>query len=300
MPYVSVTLLQSAQSVLTAFAAALQERALAALSQSGIEARLGVRVVEVTASEVVLKTGERLPAGLCVWSTGNASRPFVRDLVDKIPEQRALNAAAPPTAKKLAVDPYLRVVGAEDVVALGDCASTLLAGGPFLPATAQVAGQQGAYVGRMLSRGFSFGRGGLDQPPPVRAVSDAARRAALRPPPPLDLGRLGARPGGLTELDLDAATTGDPYANLAPPPGAEYATRQVFEFLSLGLLASLGRETALVQAEAGPLSVQLAGFVAWLLYASVYLVKQVSLRNRVLILFDGIKTRVFGRDLSQF
>jgi len=27
---------------------------------------------------------------------------------------------------------------------------------------------------------------------------------------------------------------------------------------------------------------------------------QVSLRNRVLILFDWAKTRVFGRDLSQF
>lgn len=55
-----------------------------------------------------------------------------------------------------------------------------------------------------------------------------------------------------------------------------------------------------MQAEAGPVSVQLGGFLAWLLYASVYTVKQVSLRNRVLILFDYAKTKVFGRDLSQF
>jgi NADH:ubiquinone reductase (non-electrogenic) len=303
MPYVSVTLLQSAQSVLTAFAAALQERALNALKTSGIEARLGVRVVEVTKNEVVLKTGERLPAGLCVWSTGNAARPFVRELVEQIPLQSELNAKSSAAGRKLAVDPYLRVVGLEDVVALGDCASTLLSGGPFLPATAQVAGQQGAYVGRMLSRGFTFGKGGLEQPPPIRAASESARREALKPPPPLDLEKLAARPGGLTELDVEAAVYGDPYLNLAPPPGAEYATRDTVAFLSLGLLASLGGSnlpTALVQAEAGPLSVQLSGFIAWLLYASVYLVKQVSLRNRVLILFDYFKTKVFGRDLSQF
>ena len=32
----------------------------------------------------------------------------------------------------------------------------------------------------------------------------------------------------------------------------------------------------------------------------VYLTKQVSFRNRVLILFDWIKAQVFGRDLSNF
>jgi len=203
MPYVSVTLLQSAQSVLTAFAAALQARALGALRTAGINARLGVRVVELTGTEVVLKTGERLPCGLCVWSTGNAARPFVRDLVDQIPQQRELNGGKSGAARKLAIDPYCRVVGAEDVVALGDCASPALAGGPSLPATAQVAGQQGAYVGRMLSRGFGFGRGGLDQPPPIRALTEAAWLAARRPPPPLDLARLAAREGGLTELDVE-------------------------------------------------------------------------------------------------
>jgi hypothetical protein len=40
-----------------------------------------------------------------------------------------------PFAKKLAVDPYMRVVGAEDIIAIGDCAK--MVGSP-LPATAQV------------------------------------------------------------------------------------------------------------------------------------------------------------------
>lgn len=33
---------------------------------------------------------------------------------------------------------------------------------------------------------------------------------------------------------------------------------------------------------------------------SVYITKQVSFRNRVLILFDWMKAQVFGRDLSNF
>ena len=32
-----------------------------------------------------------------------------------------------------------------------------------LPATAQVAGQQGAYAAHLINRGFSLGRGGMDQ-----------------------------------------------------------------------------------------------------------------------------------------
>jgi NADH:ubiquinone reductase (non-electrogenic) len=44
----------------------------------------------------------------------------------------------------------------------------------------------------------------------------------------------------------------------------------------------------------------LYGGFAFLLWRSVYITKQVSFRNRVLILFDWLKTRVFGRDLSMF
>jgi NADH:ubiquinone reductase (non-electrogenic) len=59
----------------------------------------------------------------------------VRDIVDQLPQQVELNAAAREPAKKLAIDPYLRVVGAEDLIALGDCSKLLE---DSLPATAQV------------------------------------------------------------------------------------------------------------------------------------------------------------------
>lgn len=49
---------------------------------------------------------------------------------------------------------------------------------------------------------------------------------------------------------------------------------------------------ALTQIEAGENSLNLYGGFAFLLWRSVYITKQVSFRNRVLILFDWIKTRV--------
>lgn len=59
-----------------------------------------------------------------------------------------------------------------------------------------------------------------------------------------------------------------------------------------------GNDRALIQTEVSDIQYGLSGRVALLLWSSTYLVKQVSTRNRVLILFDWIKTRVFGRDLS--
>lgn len=115
MGYVKVTLLQSAQSILTTFSAPLQAQAIRNFEAAGIDVRLGVRVtaVERDAIKLTTKDGaeEALPYGVCVWSTGNAARPLVRDLVASVPDQAALNAGAPPAAVKLAVDPYLRVIG---------------------------------------------------------------------------------------------------------------------------------------------------------------------------------------------
>ncbi|GFH32638.1 FAD/NAD(P)-binding domain-containing protein, partial [Haematococcus lacustris] len=83
---------------------------------------------------VILQGGERLRHGVCVWSTGNAANPLVQQLVEHVPAQATANAGKPAVGRKLLVDSFLRVVGARDVLALGDCASVCT--GP-LPATAQ-------------------------------------------------------------------------------------------------------------------------------------------------------------------
>lgn len=55
-------------------------------------------------------------------------------IAEQVPAQAEFSGGRP-AATKLAVDPFLRIVGARDALALGDCA---MLHGNRLPATAQV------------------------------------------------------------------------------------------------------------------------------------------------------------------
>ena len=73
-----------------------------------------------------------------------------------------------------------------------------------------------------------------------------------------------------------------------------------FEFLNLGLLAYIGGGEALTQIEIVEVPIaSYAGSTSFVLWRSVYLVKQVVTRNRILILFDWMKRVLFGYDITR-
>lgn len=75
---------------------------------------------------------------------------------------------------------------------------------------------------------------------------------------------------------------------------------QPVDFLNLGLLAYVGGGEALSQVELGSVPIfSYAGSISFVLWRSVYLVKQVATRNRVLVTFDWLKTSFFGRDITR-
>lgn len=291
---------------------------------------------------------------MVLWSAGNSSRPLVRDLVQRVPEQIPYSIKNPVVAK-IAVDPWLRVIGAKDALAIGDCSVTT---GRRLPATAQVAGQQGAFVGRLLNRGYRIGRGGVigengSFVPPVapgvsagelaRSWGDAVRRSMDSPaafaseeeedsPSSSSSSSRGTRAGravaaslwlpqllggeargdseallrdarreaGLSSRDggesnRSSAALSSSSSSWQPPP-------KPFEFLSLGILAYVGSDKGVSDVSIPGVgeTVKVSGYLSFLLWRSVYITKQVSTRNRVLILFNWVTTRVFGRDLSLF
>src|SRR5439155_2490535 len=135
---VRVTLLEAGRTVLSAFDEPLREYTLRHFRSHKIAVRTETRVTEVTRTGVRLAGGEEVPAGLVLWCTGFAANPFV---------------AALPWAKdkagRLVTDECLRVPGADGVYALGDCACPR---GLNLLQLAQVAEQQGKYLGRLLNR----------------------------------------------------------------------------------------------------------------------------------------------------
>jgi NADH:ubiquinone reductase (non-electrogenic) len=81
-----------------------------------------------------LSTGETMQYGVCLWSAGNSSREVTQQIFVGLEDQQPF-AAPRPEMQKLAVDPYLRIIGAKNAFAAGDCARIVSAP---LPPTAQV------------------------------------------------------------------------------------------------------------------------------------------------------------------
>ena len=78
--------------------------------------------------------------------------------------------------------------------------------------------------------------------------------------------------------------------------GREGKTAEPFRFKASGMLAYIGGGEALADLP----QVKWSGRGAWLFWRSVYLTKLVSPANKIKVLFDWIKARLFGRDLSRF
>jgi NADH:quinone reductase (non-electrogenic) len=208
-----VVLVEAAPRLLGGFGEALSEYTRSHFLREGIEVRTGSPVARIEATEIFFADGRTLRHGLVIWAGGNAPVALTREL-----------GLATTANGRLVVDRYLRVPGRENVYALGDCAAC---GEPPLPATAQVAQQQGQYLADCL-----------------------IRRRPLEP----------------------------------------------FGFRRMGMLAYIGGGEALADLP----NVQWSGRGAWLFWRSVYLTKLVSPANKVKVLFDWVKAKVFGRDLSRF
>ena len=132
-----ITLLEASPQLLGTFDAVLGDYAKRHFLHEGIDVRTGMQVTEVGARMLTLQDGTVLPFGMLVWSTGTAPTPLVSTL-----------SFARDRAGRLFVDPWLRVDGTENICAIGDCAAFRV---QPLPATAQVAQQEGAYLARAIT-----------------------------------------------------------------------------------------------------------------------------------------------------
>ena len=137
-PHAQITLLEARDAILTSFDVKLGHYALSHFQRTGVAIRTNSHVVEVKENAVLLRTGEEIPCGLVVWSTGIAANEMVQ----------ALDLPKGPL-KRLLTDRHFLVLGTENVYAIGDCARME---DQDLPSTAQVAQQQGKYLARHLNR----------------------------------------------------------------------------------------------------------------------------------------------------
>jgi NADH:ubiquinone reductase (non-electrogenic) len=137
IPDVDITLLEAGDAILNSFDAALSEYTIRNFQRQKISVRLHSQVAIVKEKELELKDGSHVPYGLLVWSTGNTQTPFVKSL----PFEKD-------RASRIITDEFFRVKGFPHIFAFGDCATIE---GQALPATSQVAQQEGRYLARTLN-----------------------------------------------------------------------------------------------------------------------------------------------------
>lgn len=136
---VRITLLEASKKVLSSFDASLSEYTMKTFRKRGIDLRTGSLVKEVREHEVVLSDGTLVPFGLLVWSAGIAPQEFIQSLKSMPKDKHG----------RIVVDEYLKVKDNEDIYAVGDCSSIE---SKALPATAQVAQQQAAYLAKAFNK----------------------------------------------------------------------------------------------------------------------------------------------------
>jgi NADH dehydrogenase len=140
----SIVLIEGGNRILPTFAESLSGKAASRLEKLGVKVLTGTKVDKVD-EQGVIAGGKRIPSATVLWTAGVTASPVVRTV--GVPTDRA---------GRLPVDPHLMVQGVEGVFAVGDVAA-LSQGGRPLPGVAQVAIQQGRYVGRLISRQLKGG-----------------------------------------------------------------------------------------------------------------------------------------------
>jgi NADH dehydrogenase len=146
-----IVLLDMAPRVLGTFSENLSQAAKTRLENLGVEVRLGHGADQIDADGVMV-AGERIFSRTVIWTAGVAPSPA----------GKWLNVATD-RAGRVRVQPDVSVPGYPEVFVVGDTASLDQDGKP-LPGVAQVAIQQGHYVGNLIHRVIS----GKSRPGPFR------------------------------------------------------------------------------------------------------------------------------------
>jgi len=135
----SIFLLEGGKRVLPSFAESLAEKAAARLGKLGVKVVTGAMVEHIDERGVSVG-GKRIESSTVLWTAGVSPSPLVKML-----------GVATDRAGRACVSPHLNLPDSRRVFVVGD-AGTLMQDGKPLPGVAQVAIQQGRYVGRLIAQ----------------------------------------------------------------------------------------------------------------------------------------------------
>jgi NADH dehydrogenase len=143
-----IVLVQSGERILPPYHADLSAGAAKSLSRLGVEVVTGGRVSDVGPEHVTVAFGDQseiIPTHTVLWAAGVKASPLGSALA---------KATGAPLDRggRVEVEPDLTVPGHPEIFVIGDLANFAHDGGKPLPGVAQVAIQQGRYVGDLVKR----------------------------------------------------------------------------------------------------------------------------------------------------
>src|SRR5271156_6692295 len=134
----SIFLLEGGKRVLPSFAESLATKAAARLVKLGVRVVTGAMVEQIDERGVTVG-GKRIESSTVLWTAGVSPSPLVKML-----------GVATDRVGRACVSPHLNLPDNRRVFVVGDAAILMQDGKP-LPGVAQVAIQQGRYVGRLIA-----------------------------------------------------------------------------------------------------------------------------------------------------
>ncbi|MFA5404809.1 MAG: FAD-dependent oxidoreductase [Ignavibacteria bacterium] len=143
--FVEVVLIEAGASLLAAFDEKLRDYTMKIFKRQKIIMKIKSFVFKVTDKKIFLMDGGELNYGVLIWVTGNSSTEFIKNSGLELDKKG-----------KVFVNEFFRVKKSDDyfydnIFAVGDC-THMIAG--ELPATAQVAQQQGFYLSKVFNVGL--------------------------------------------------------------------------------------------------------------------------------------------------
>ena len=301
-----VTLVQSADHILNTYDKKISEYAEQTLSNANVDVVTNSRVLEVKEGSVVVKDKKsgnvrEVPYGVCVWSTGVASIPLTKALMEQA------SGTAQAKARALRVDSGLQALGLKDVWAVGDAAAV---DNPKLRAALK----------DLFKEADDDNSGYLD----TGEYDKCIRIAMERFPQSAEHLRKVRRgfdeadtdhDGKLSMAEMDAVLTSVDKKTRAYPATAQVAAQQGtwlakrfnsdnvsdgFVYKHKGELCYLGQEKAAAGlASASGDEVVLVGEVVSALWHGAYFNMMRDERMKLKVGFDWAKARLFGRDTSR-
>eukprot|EP01114_Cavostelium_apophysatum_P018332 TRINITY_DN5656_c0_g1_i2.p1 TRINITY_DN5656_c0_g1~~TRINITY_DN5656_c0_g1_i2.p1 ORF type:complete len:389 (+),score=112.15 TRINITY_DN5656_c0_g1_i2:811-1977(+) len=304
IPFVQVTIVQSADHLLNTYDTSISEYTEDRFSRGKIDTLVNTRITGVQEKDlsVVDKTSGRsikVPFGMCLWATGIAPTALTASIQSALPGIQTNKNA-------LITDPFMRVKGAENVYALGDCANVeqkkcvdhlmelfkeadtngdgVLSLQEFREFLSHAA-ENFPHVGDYAIRAEVLFENADENHDQVLS-SDEFKKILLQ----ID-SRLKTLPTTAQVADQEgkylAKAFNDKLKKIPPQP---------FKYKHLGNFAYIGGNRATLEVGVWRLN----GFGAYTIWRGAYWSMQHSFRNQVNLSFDWSRSFLFGRDTSRF